>query len=162
MNLFIIILTTFIQSTLTITSPDFQEGKMIPEKFTCEGENISPAITITKIPNEAVSMVLIMDDPDAPNGGFDHWVMFNIQPGGSINENTSPGIEGANGKGEPKYTGPCPPTGEHHYHFKVYALDVMLNLKAGVSIKTVMDEMHDHIIATGEIVGLYSKQQFRK
>jgi len=155
-------MTSIIQATLTVTSPDFQDGKMIPEKFTCEGSNTSPAISITNIPKEAVSMVLIMDDPDAPNGGFDHWVVFNIEPGGNILENSVPGIEGSNGKGEAKYTGPCPPTGEHHYHFKVYALDMMLNLKIGATKKNVLENMTGHIIAWGEIVGLYSKKQNRK
>ncbi|MEO8086020.1 MAG: YbhB/YbcL family Raf kinase inhibitor-like protein [Bacteroidota bacterium] len=158
----VIILASLFQATLTITSPDFQEGKMIPEKFTCEGANISPALTITNIPKEAVSMVLIMDDPDAPNGGFDHWVVFNIEPGGNILENSVPGIPGVNGRGESNYTGPCPPTGEHHYHFKVYALDMMLNLKSGVSKKSVLDNIAGHVIASGEIIGLYSKKQYRK
>ncbi|CAN5433568.1 hypothetical protein BH11BAC1_BH11BAC1_02950 [soil metagenome] len=160
MNLVIILISLF-QATLTITSPDFHEGKMIPEKFTCEGANTSPAITITNIPKEAVSMVLIMDDPDAPNGGYDHWVVFNIEPGGNILENTVPGIQGANGIGEANYTGPCPPTGEHHYHFKVYALDMMLNLKSGAGKKSVIDNIAGHVIASGEIVGLYSKKQNR-
>jgi len=156
------ILFWMLQTSLTVTSPDFQEGKMIPEKFTCEGDNTNPAFGIDNIPKETVSMAIIMDDPDAHNGGFDHWVQFNILPGASITKNTSLGIKGANGKGTNGYTGPCPPTGEHHYHFKIYALDKMLNLKEVATKKAVLSAMQGHVLASGEIVGLYSKIKNRK
>ena len=154
-----ILLVTLSMSTITVTSPDFQAGKSIPEKFTCDSENVNPGITLTNIPKETVSLALIMDDPDAPGGDFVHWVVYNIEPGGSIRENTVPGIEGSNGRGTIGYTGPCPPTGEHHYHFKIYALDTRLNLPPGASKKTVQDEMAGHILATGELMGVYSRKK---
>lgn len=153
---------SIILSTITVTSPDFHGGKLIPEKYSCDGENISPGLTLTNIPKETISLALIMDDPDAPDGDFVHWLLYNIEPGGSIAENSSPGIEGVNSKGKTGYTGPCQPSGTHHYHFKIYALDTRLNLKEGADKSSVLEGMKDHIIATGEIIGLYEQTKLTK
>src|ERR1700712_425102 len=110
-------------NNLNITSPSFSEGADIPVKFSCRGENISPAIKIGSIPEEAKSLAVIVEDPDAPQGIFDHWVAWNFRPLSTIVENSKDGVQGNNGKGKTGYTGPCPPSGTHRYQFKVYALD---------------------------------------
>jgi Raf kinase inhibitor-like YbhB/YbcL family protein len=147
-------------ATLTISSTAFSADGNIPLKYSCEGENVNPPLSIRNVPDNAKSLALVLDDPEATHGTFTHWVVWNIPVGiETINENSNPGTEGKNGSGKTGYTGPCPPTGTHHYHFKVYALDVMLNLKKGED-KTALDAaMKSHIIATGEIIGLYKKSK---
>lgn len=145
-------------ATLTVKSPAFMENGFIPSKYTCIGENINPEISVTGIPAEAKSLALIMDDPDAPNGDFVHWVMWNIPVQEKIAENSAPGIQGLNGRKENKYTGPCPPGGTHHYHFKVYALDaILLNLPATTDKQGLLNAMEGHILASGDLVGLFKK-----
>lgn len=145
-------------STLTVSSPSFKHNEMIPSKFTCEGSNINPEILIGNVPATTRSLALILDDPDAPNGTFDHWIMWNIPADDrKIKENHAPGTEGKNGKGDSKYTGPCPPSGTHHYHFKVYALDTKLDLKSGSTKQALENAMQGHILAQGELIGLYKK-----
>lgn len=145
-------------STLTVSSPSFKHNEMIPSRFTCEGSNINPELMIGDVPANAKSLALVMDDPDAPNGTFDHWIMWNIPAADKkIKENHAPGTEGKNGKGDSKYTGPCPPSGTHHYHFKVYALDEKLDLKSGSTKQELENAMKGHIVAQGELVGLYKK-----
>ena len=157
-TLILIMMTASVAAqTLTVKSPSFDNNKMIPAKYTCKEANINPVIQIDGIPAEAKSLALIVDDPDAPKGTFDHWVMWNIPPKDQINENSAPGTQGKNGKGENKYTGPCPPSGTHHYHFKVYALDTKLDLKAGSDKIALMDAMNGHILTQGELVGLFKK-----
>src|ERR1051326_2842006 len=111
------------QTLLNISSTAFSNGGHLPAKYTCEGENISPPLTIKNIPREAKSLALIMEDPDAVFGTFDHWLMWNIPPHEEIEENTFPGIQGENSSGTNSYYGPCPPNGVHTYQFKLYALD---------------------------------------
>jgi Raf kinase inhibitor-like YbhB/YbcL family protein len=104
-------------------------------------------------------MVLIVDDPDAPGGVFDHWTVWNIPPTEVIGEGTVPGITAKNSRGEPRYTGPCPPSGTHRYFFKVYALDAMLELDEGADKKMVEQALHNHVIAYGELIGLFQKHK---
>ncbi|MBP6533147.1 MAG: YbhB/YbcL family Raf kinase inhibitor-like protein [Bacteroidia bacterium] len=154
----IIILLSAIFSQITITSPAFKEGKLIPEQFTCEGKNISPELNISGYPENTVTLALIMHDPDAPmDGGFTHWVAFNIDPVKKIEENTSPGTAGKNSSNKKGYTGPCPPTGTHHYKFKVYALDAKLDLKKGATKAELEKAMEGHILSQGLLTGLYKK-----
>lgn len=143
--------------SLNISSSAFSPNGKIPKLYSCEEDNINPPITIGETPDETQSVVLIMDDPDAPKGVFTHWVMWNILPGEDIEEDDAPGDEGKNGRGQTGYTGPCPPSGTHHYFFKVYALDIRLDLKKGAEKKEVEDAMQGHILATGELIGLFSK-----
>ncbi len=143
--------------TLTIKSPAFSNNGPIPTKYACDGSNISPELQISEIPEGTKSLVLIVDDPDAPKGTFDHWVMWNIPVKDKIAENSAPGTQGKNGKGENKYTGPCPPSGTHHYHFKVYALDTKLDIAANSDKKAVLKAIEGHIVASGELVGTYKK-----
>jgi Raf kinase inhibitor-like YbhB/YbcL family protein len=153
-----IVMTTIIKTaTLEISSPAFSNKGSIPMKYTCEGDEINPPISVKNIPAGTKSLTLIVDDPDAPKGTFDHWVIWNIKPTELISENSAPGIQGKNGAGAAHYKGPCPPQGEHRYFFKIYALDINLELKEGADKKAVEDAMKDHILAKGELIGMYKK-----
>jgi Raf kinase inhibitor-like YbhB/YbcL family protein len=142
---------------LQITSPAFEYGGSIPSKYTCEGENVNPPLSIPVFPAEAKSLVLIVEDPDAAGKTFDHWIVWNIFPVDIIKENSIPGVEGRNGFGKINYSGPCPPTGTHRYFFKLYALDAMLDIKEGSEKDVVEKAMQEHVIASGEIMGTYRK-----
>jgi Raf kinase inhibitor-like YbhB/YbcL family protein len=142
---------------LTVTSPAFENGNIIPEKYTCDGVNINPALIIGDVSDDVVSLLLIMDDPDALSGTFTHWVVWNIDPQEQIPENDVMGIEGLNGAGMAAYIGPCPPSGTHRYFFKFYGLDTELDIESGSERSLVEDAMNGHIIAYGELVGLYSR-----
>jgi Raf kinase inhibitor-like YbhB/YbcL family protein len=145
-------------ATLVVESPEFGENEMIPVKFACEGENVNPTLNIRNIPKQTQSLALIMEDPDAPHGTFDHWVVWNIPPQDTIAENTVPGTVGKNGKEENNYTGPCPPSGTHHYHFKVFALDTVLDLPDTPTGKEALEKaMEGHIIGSGVLIGLFEK-----
>ena len=144
---------------LNISSPAFEHGGNIPSKFTCEGEDINPELTIDAYPANTMSLVLIVDDPDAPGRTFDHWIVWNIEPQRKIKEDSTPGETGVNSLGENAYTGPCPPSGVHRYFFKVYALDTMLDLKSSSDKKTVEKAIEGHVVAYGELVGKYIKQR---
>lgn len=144
----------------------FAQQQTIPARYTHDGENLSPPLRFLEVPSNAVSLVLIMDDPDAPRGTFDHWVLWNLPPTiKSLEEGArdlsrltpAPG-HGINGFGSTDYQGPSPPPGKpHHYHFKVYALDAKLKLKEGSSKHQVEDAMNGHIISQGELVGIYQR-----
>ncbi|HEY0029883.1 MAG TPA: YbhB/YbcL family Raf kinase inhibitor-like protein [Bacteroidia bacterium] len=144
--------------TLIIKSKAFEEKGVIPARYTCDAENMNPPISIERIPAGTKSLAIIVDDPDAPKGTFDHWLIWNIEPTDSIPENAAPGIEGKNSFGTINYEGPCPPSGKpHRYFFKVYALDALLDVKEGADKKTLEAAISKHIIAKGEIIGLYSE-----
>ena len=146
-------------------SPAFKEGGIIPSRYTCEGKNINPPLQIKDVPPLAKSLVLIIDDPDVPKklypiGVFDHWVVYNISPHqNSIQENSIPGVEGVNSSGNRGYTGPCPPDREHRYFFKIYALDVILDLPAGKTKKEVEAAIDGHVLMKYEFIGRYEKDQ---
>ncbi len=143
---------------LTIKSPAFQPNSKIPKKYTCDSEGTNPPITIEGTPKESKSLTLIMDDPDARNGTFDHWVVWNIPPSTTkIAEHSVPGMEGLNGARKPGYTGPCPPSGTHRYFFKVYALDTELKLAAKTTKRDLEKAMQNHILGKGELIGLYHR-----
>ena len=143
---------------LTLKSPAFESGKPIPKKYSCDGKDINQPLIIEGTPKEAKTLVLIVDDPDAPSGIFDHWIVWNIPALTiKIDENTVPGKEGLNGARQISYMGPCPPSGTHRYFFKIYALDTELSLGIGSKKKEVEKAMQDHILAKGELMGLYSR-----
>ncbi|WP_340820609.1 YbhB/YbcL family Raf kinase inhibitor-like protein [Methanolobus sp. WCC4] len=142
---------------LTVTSPAFDNGAMIPEIYTCDSDNINPSLDVWGIPDGVPSLLLIMDDPDAPSGTFTHWVVWNIRPDEVIKEDSIPGVEGVNDAGTSSYVGPCPPSGTHRYFFKFYALDTELDLEGGSELSTVEDAMDGHVVAYGELVGLYRR-----
>jgi len=145
-----------------ITSPAFAPGEAIPVKFTCDGEDISPPLRWDTPPDGARSLVLIMDDPDAPVGTWVHWVVFNLPPdapGLPENAELPKGSgSGQNSWGRLGYGGPCPPRGTHRYFFKLYALDMRLNLPDGASKEQLLKVMGGRILAQGELMGTYSKQ----
>jgi len=145
---------------LEITSPAFKDVTEIPVQYTCEGANKNPPLIFGNIPNEAQSLTLILDDPEAPNGVWDHWIIWDIDPKTtSVEEGTEPvGIHGKGSGGNLTYQGPCPPSGTHRYFFKIYALDTKLDLPEGASKKDVEQDMEGHILAQGELIGLYSKK----
>ncbi len=144
---------------MRITSPEFEHNTLIPKKFTCEGQDINPALLISDIPAQAKSLALIVDDPDAPMGTWVHWVVYDIPVGNRIGENTIPGKQGVNNSGIKKYHGPCPPSGTHRYFFKIYALDILLNLDEGVSKGALEKTMQGHILDKSELIGLYKKER---
>ncbi|HPP66516.1 MAG TPA: YbhB/YbcL family Raf kinase inhibitor-like protein [bacterium] len=150
--------------TMTITSPAFQHNTMIPAKYTCEGTNVNPPLVIEKIPEKTKSLVLIVDDPDAPMGTWTHWIVFNIPCKATkieIEENSIPGIQGLNDFKKITYGGPCPPSGTHRYFFRIYALDTSLNLKEGTKRQDLEQAMHQHILAYAEFIGLYKNMADR-
>jgi len=146
-------------SSISITSSSFQAGGDIPAKFTCDGTNVSPALQIGGVPNEAKSLVLIVDDPDAPRGLFTHWIIWNIDPKTTrVAENSAPaaGVQGTNDFGKRNYGGPCPPSGTHRYFFKIFALDTKLELKPGARRAELDAAMRGHVLAQGELMARYS------
>jgi Raf kinase inhibitor-like YbhB/YbcL family protein len=147
---------------LTVRSPAFEEYTLIPAKYACDGDDVNPPLTIEGAPVETKSLVLIVDDPDAPMGTWDHWVVWNIPPTNRIEENSVPGKEGMNTARKYSYGGPCPPSGTHRYFFKVYALDANLDLSPNSTKRNVEKAMQDHILAKGELVGLYQRARLLK
>ena len=157
-----ILIDSLLRAMLTITSPAFGAGGDIPPKFSCEGEGISPALHIAELPANTKSLALIVHDPDAPKeGGVTHWIVWNLPPLPEIPEGFKPGadkgVEGNNSHGQKGYMGPCPPTGTHHYHFKVYALDALLVVDPHIDRKGLESTMEGHILAQGDLIGMYQK-----
>ncbi|MCL1977785.1 MAG: YbhB/YbcL family Raf kinase inhibitor-like protein [Candidatus Bathyarchaeota archaeon] len=141
---------------LVIKSPAFEANQKIPKKYTCEGDGINPPLTIEGIPNQTKSLALIFDDPDAVNGVFNHWIMWNIPAStAKIEENSASGIEGVNSGHRKGYYPPCPPSGSHRYIFKIYALNQTINLPESTKKPALQKAIHDHILAEGELVGIY-------
>jgi len=146
---------------MKISSPDFKDKQTIPSKYTCEGEDINPALIFDDIPKNAKTLALIMDDPDAPRKTFVHWILFNMPTKNKILENSSLGTEGINSAGKIGYIGPCPPSGVHRYFFKLYALDCILDLKKGCTKEELLSKMEDHILQKAELIGLYEKKKIK-
>ncbi|HEU0208119.1 MAG TPA: YbhB/YbcL family Raf kinase inhibitor-like protein [Candidatus Udaeobacter sp.] len=146
---------------MTIRSPAFHQGGDIPSKFTCDGGDMSPPLEISDVPPEAKSLILIVDDPDAPSGLFTHWLIWNIPPQThSVVEGSAPqGAEGTNDFGKSGYGSPCPPSGAHRYYFKVFALDRKLTLSPGARRRPLEAAMKGHIIAQGELMGHYARRK---
>ena len=144
---------------LSVTSPAFENNKPIPMKYTCDGANVNPPLAIEGLPEETQSLVLIVDDPDAPTDTFNHWVVWTIPPTfGRIEENTVPGTEGLSTSRKQAYGGPCPPYGTlHRYFFKVYALDTWLDLKSNSTKRDVEKAIEGQVLAEGELMGVYSR-----
>lgn len=144
---------------LKLTSSAFKNEGRIPDKYTCMGEDISPPLEINGVPEGAKSLVLIIDDPDAPMGTWDHWVVFNIPLISKIEENSVPqgGVQGINDFKKHDYGGPCPPSGTHVYMFKLYALDITLDLDEDSGKVDVENAMEGHVLAQTKLLGTYSK-----
>ena len=145
---------------MKIFSKDFNNNEKIPKRFTCEGEDTNPTLILEDVPKDAKSLVLIMYDPDAPNGTFVHWILYNIPIVNQIDENFSLGNEGINSASQKNYIGPCPPSGEHRYIFQIYALDCLIEVDS--YNKTILEEkIKNHILDKVKIIGLYSKENFK-
>ncbi len=152
----------------SLTSSAFLEGERIPKKYTCDGDNLSPPLAFGDAPEGTKSIVLIMEDPDLPRaiypdgGVFDHWTLFNIPPDtAELTEGTPVGTGGLHSGGKIGYASPCPPAQyepkEHRYFFRAYALDAILPLEEGATKSQVLSAMNEHILATAELMGRYSR-----
>src|SRR5687767_12545735 len=144
---------------LRLISTVFSHNGHIPPLYTCEGKNINPPLKVENIPDGTKTLALIVEDPDAPRGTFDHWVVWNISPNEAITEGSKVGIDGTNGFGKTGYGGPCPPSGEHRYFFRVFALDDELDLQAGAKKEELLDAMKGHVLASAELMGVYQKHK---
>ncbi len=151
--------------TITLSSDAFAHDGSIPARFTCDGDDVSPALSWEGAPENTKSFALIMDDPDAPGKTFVHWVYLDI-PAGTTSlpehipnaERPSPGgIQGRNDFRKIGYGGPCPPGGEHRYFFKLYALDTTLALNPGATKSDVLKAAEGHVLAQGELIGKYTR-----
>lgn len=149
------------QTNMELKSRAFGNNKMIPRKYTCDGSNISPPLEISGVPAEAQSLVLIVHDPDAPvAGGWTHWILLNVDPGTIVIEERgvpAGAIEAQTSFDKPGYGGPCPPSGTHHYGFRLYALNSRLMLDENANKADVEHNMEGHIIDQTTLVGLYQR-----
>jgi hypothetical protein len=152
---------------IKIKSTAFEDGGLIPVKYSCDGENVSPPLFWSTTAAGIKSYALICDDPDAPAGTWVHWVIYNIPenaaalpefvPAGKNLDNGS--SQGLNDFGNTSYGGPCPPSGTHRYFFKIYAIDTILNLKGDVTKEILLNAIKGHIIAEGQLIGKYSRSK---
>ena len=144
---------------MALTSPAFNNGEPIPEKYSCDGEDISPELDWFGTPEGTVSLALIMDDPDAPMGTWVHWVLYNLPMdlSGLREGMTGVGLDGSNSWGTTGYGGPCPPSGTHRYFFKLYALDINLDFESVVDKAALEAAMEGHILGQAELMGTYSR-----
>ena len=150
---------------MQLSSPGFGERERIPARFTCDGEGVSPALRWQGTPQAAKSLALVCDDPDAPAGVWDHWILYNIRPEMTgLPEAVPPeavfsdgSMHGLNSWGRLGYGALCPPSGTHRYYFKLYALDIRLELKAGARKADLLRAMDGHVLAEARLVGLYSR-----
>ena len=146
---------------LRVSSPAFSNGADIPKKYTCDGQNVAPPLEWSGIPKESKSVAVICEDPDAPSGTFTHWVRYNIPASTqALPERESAGAAGVNSFGKMGFGGPCPPKKDHshHYHFRVYALDVDSLGRPGLSKEDALKAMQGHVVAEGELVGTYERK----
>lgn len=147
--------------TMKITSPSFSSEAIIPSRYTCDGKDINPSLNISEVPPEAKSLVLIVDDPDAPGDVWTHWTLWNILPDiSTIEENSVPdrAVQGVTSFGNSGWGGPCPPQGIHRYYFKLYALDIWLNPDSTQAKDALEKAMEDHILDKAELIGIYGRE----
>lgn len=153
---------------MNLSSDAFGPNDSIPERFTCDGTNLSPALSWSGAPQHTTSFALIVDDPDAPSGTFTHWVVYNIP---SSTQQFAAGVsrtarladgsaQGKNDFGDVGYGGPCPPPGNpHHYRFTIYALDAPLHPQAQVTRQRVLEAMRGHVLDQAQLIGLYQRKR---
>lgn len=150
---------------MKLTSKVFEHGQEIPLKYSCDGADISPPLRFDDVPAEAASLALICDDPDAPVGVWDHWLIYNLPPMApglaegvpADREHPSGYRQGFNGWGRIGYGGPCPPSGTHRYFFRLYALDAELDLAPGAKKAELLAAMDGHILEQAELMGTYKR-----
>ncbi len=145
---------------MRITSTAFKEGASIPAKYTCDEKDTIPPLSFEDVSEKAVTLALVMDDPDAPMGIWDHWVVWNMpRDTKGVREGSEPkGVAGKNSWGKTGWGGPCPPDREHRYFFKLYALDTKLDLKAGSTKAQLEVAMKGHIVAEAQLMGRYNRR----
>jgi Raf kinase inhibitor-like YbhB/YbcL family protein len=155
--------------TITVTSTAFEPSKSIPKKYSGDGDDVSPPLAWSKVPDGTKELALICDDPDAPMGTWTHWVLYKIPAGttslpeGLPREKTlktpAGAAQGVNSWSSDNmgYRGPKPPSGTHHYHFKLYALDAPVTLQPGADKKALLTAIKDHVLADGELIGTYAR-----
>ncbi len=147
---------------MKVTSSAFEHNQPIPSKYTCAGENVNPPLEFSDIPDGTKSLVLIVDDPDAPGKTWVHWVLYNVSPNiAFIKENSTPSnaVIGMSDFGKNEYGGPCPPTGSHRYFFKLYALDTVLPMKNAPGKEEIEESMRGHVLGKAELIGVYELQK---
>lgn len=150
-----------------LESPEFKAGGTIPTRMTCDGDNDSPALSWSALPPTAKALAVVMEDPDAPDGTFTHWLIYNMAassanlPGRILAGPTIAGDlrQGLNDFGKIGYGGPCPPTGRHHYRFTLYALDAPVDVPAGASKEQLRTGMAGHVVGKGELIATYERQK---
>ncbi|GMQ78093.1 MAG: YbhB/YbcL family Raf kinase inhibitor-like protein [Anaerolineae bacterium] len=151
--------------SIKLNSEAFDDGGLIPVKYTCDGEDISPSLSWSELPDGTSSLALIMDDPDAPGGIWVHWILYNLPPSTDrLDENMARsadvpggGSQGSNSWNRLGYGGPCPPSGTHRYIFRLYALDTVLDLVSGAEKTDLFQAMEGHVLDQGQLLGLYSR-----
>jgi Raf kinase inhibitor-like YbhB/YbcL family protein len=152
--------------TIQVSTSSFKAGGTIPTKFTCSGADVSPELSWPPPPADAKSLALIVDDPDAPAGTWNHWLLYNLPPSVHALPENQPrsaelpngALQGKNDFGKFGYNGPCPPPGKpHRYFFRLYALDIKLDLKAGADRRTLDEALKGHIVAQGEVMGTFGR-----
>jgi len=151
---------------MKLESTAFKSDSLIPSKYTCDGEDISPPLSWSEPPSGTKSLALIVDDPDAPGKTFVHWVLYDIpatarslaEKVAALNSLPNGTLQGKNDFGKLGYGGPCPPGGTHRYFFKLYALDKKLDLESGATKAQVLVTMDGHILASAELMGRYQRQ----
>jgi len=149
------------EKPMEITSPAFGQNQDIPPKYTCDGENINPPLAFAGVPADAKSLVLVVDDPDAPGRTWAHWIVYNIDPASAgIAENSVPAgaRQGITDFGIQGYGGPCPPSGKHRYFFKLYALDSAIDVPISAAKKDLEKAMEGRILVQSDLIGLYQKK----
>lgn len=143
---------------MELRSPAFSQEGSIPPRFTCDGADVSPQLILSDVPEGTASLVVIVDDPDAPGGTWDHWVVFDLAPTGDIPEDAGPiGTDGSNSWRRTGYGGPCPPRGTHRYYFRILALDSMLGLPSGATKEAVLTAAEGRVLAEAVLMGTYAR-----
>jgi Raf kinase inhibitor-like YbhB/YbcL family protein len=144
----------------SLSSSTFENGEQIPRRHTCEGDDVSPPLSWSGAPDATRSLALVVDDPDAPVGTFDHWLAWGIDPGeGGLGEGQAGAVEGRNGFGTTGYRGPCPPPGHgrHRYFFRLHALDTEVDLRPGAGREELERALEGHVLAVTELMGGYER-----
>ena len=150
---------------MTLTASAFKSEAAIPQRFSCDGDDVSPALSWAGVPEGTESFAIIVDDPDAPGGTFVHWVYFNIPsdttelPEGvpTVDRPSQGGVQGQNNFRRTGYGGPCPPGGTHRYFFNLYALDTTVDLEPGAGKVDLMAAMDGHVLAQAQLMGTYTR-----
>jgi Raf kinase inhibitor-like YbhB/YbcL family protein len=146
--------------SIIVTSPAFRDGRPIPARFSCDGDNVSPPLAWQGVPSAAKAVALVVDDPDAPRGTFVHWVLLDLAPDtSSLAQGSVPtgATQATNSAGKATYFGPCPPSGTHHYRFTVYALTSATGLPTGANLNRALKAINSSAIARGQLVGTYAR-----